>query len=206
MFFILFNLFHKFSIPSNPLVSLESSSRAYVSDNVFILPFCLLILYVENFKFVWFSLIKSEPLNTESCRWIVWCWLKVFILDFSLFLLFRFLFIPDLLTFGDNVCKVTCILFIMLGSSCTFSIWILGPSTLEKFHHDFFDTFPHHLFVFSSDVDVPALIFLGFFLIATTSLSSGSTSERFLKSNLPSFLLNYSLFWQICLYYLEGIF
>lgn len=111
MFFILFNLFYKFSILSNPLVSLESSSWAYVSDNVFILPFCLLILYVENFKFVWFSLIKSKPLNTESYRWIVWCWLKVFILDFSLFLLYGFLFIPDLLTFGDNVCKVSCILY-----------------------------------------------------------------------------------------------
>ena len=53
-----------------------------------------------------------------------------------------------------------------------------------------------------SDVQCSWIDSLGFFLIFSTTLFLCSTSEIFPRSNFPTLLLNYFLFWQIHIYYL----
>ena len=60
-------------------------------------------------------------------------------------------------------------------------------------------------FVSWSDVECSGVDPLVFFLISSPSLFPCSTSERFPRSNIPTFLSNYFPLWQMYLYYLGGI-
>lgn len=60
-------------------------------------------------------------------------------------------------------------------------------------------------FVFWSDVEHSHVDPLGFLFVFSTSLFSCSTSQRFPRSDFPTFLSNYFPCWQIDLYYLGGI-